>query len=331
LKSRVLLICIFLLCLAHRGQAADHLLYFEAQGITGYSSELAKPIYYSQNPDAEMQKPSVGFDYLQRFSGETGDWASFALQGRLALKVDGTEGANETKLEPQIYNAYLKFKTPEPYVWVGHNRPAFGLSSYLDSHSHLLRTLSVEGFGYDRDWGAGMYKDFSWGDISASATTGSGMPIYFKGNYMTAARASYGVLSQDNFNVGFSLGYGETLDTMGYKLRDSEPKLMKLAGLDLAFLRNYFEHRFEALAGRWLGEETYAFLYRFGINLSQEGRLKIEAQPTYWKISGKENYQMSLCISALATSDLTVRLAYTYDHSTDDNRVVLQLYYYHKM
>ncbi len=40
---------------------------------------------------------------------------------------------------------------------------------------------------------------------------------------------------------------------------------------------------------------------------------------------------MSLCISALATSDLTVRLAYTYDHSTDDNRVVLQLYYYHKM
>ncbi|HWU40195.1 MAG TPA: hypothetical protein VN203_21300, partial [Candidatus Acidoferrum sp.] len=66
-------------------------------------------------------------------------------------------------------------------------------------------------------------------------------------------------------------------------------------------------------------------------NLSQEGRLKIEAQPTYWKISGKENYQMSLCLSALATSDLTVRLAYTYDHNSDDNRVVLQLYYYHKM
>jgi hypothetical protein len=329
--SRILFICIFLLCLAHRGQAADHLLYFEAQGIAGYSSELAKPIYYSQNPDAEMQKPSVGFDYLQRFSGESGDWATFALQGRLALKVDGTEGANETKLEPQIYNAYFKFKTPQPYVWVGHNRPAFGLSSYLDSHSHLLRTLSVEGFGYDRDWGVGLYKDFSWGDIAASATTGSGMPVYFKGNYMTAARASYGVLSQDNFNVGFSLGYGETLDTMGYKLRDSEPKLMKLAGLDLAFLRNYFEHRFEALGGRWLGEETYAFLYRFGINLSQEGRLKIEAQPIYWKISGKENYQFSFCISALATSDLTVRLAYTYDDSTYDNRVVLQLYYYLKM
>jgi hypothetical protein len=85
------------------------------------------------------------------------------------------------------------------------------------------------------------------------------------------------------------------------------------------------------LGGRWLGEETYAFLYRFGINLSQEGRLKIEAQPIYWKMSGKENYQFSFCISALATSDLTVRLAYTYDDSTYDNRVVLQLYYYLKM
>ncbi len=97
-------------------------------------------------------------------------------------------------------------KTPGPYVWVGHNRPAFGLGSYFDSHGLLLRTLAIQGFGYDRDWGVGLYKDFSWGDISASGTTGSGMPVYTKGNYMTAARVSYGVLSQDNFNVGFSLG-----------------------------------------------------------------------------------------------------------------------------
>ena len=37
---------------------------------------------------------------------------------------------------------------------------------------------------------------------------------------MTAGRASYGVLSQDNMNLGLSLGYGKTLDTMGYELRD---------------------------------------------------------------------------------------------------------------
>ncbi len=60
-------------------------------------------------------------------------------------------------------------------------------------------------------WGA--YKDFSWGDIAASVTCGSGMPIYqsvpgtpFDSHYMTAARVSYGVLERDNFNAGFSLG-----------------------------------------------------------------------------------------------------------------------------
>jgi len=312
-------------------QASDQLLYFEAQGIAGYSTAIKKTIFYSMNPDAEMQKPSVGFDYLKRFSGESGDVATFAQQGRLALTEDlqNNENGNAYKLEPQIYNAYLKTKTPWTYVWVGHNRPAFGLSSYFDSHALILRTLAIQGFGYDRDWGAGLYRDFSWGDIAASVTTGSGMPIYFKGgNYMITARASYGVLNQDNFNLGFSLGTGNTLDTMGYNLRDPEPREMKLAGIDLTILKDNFEHRFDALAGRWLDQDTYAVSYRFGVNLGQEGRLKIEAQPTYWKLGEDNNYQLSLCFSNQMTSNLTVRLGYTYDHSADDNVFILQLYYY---
>ena len=136
----------------------------------------------------------------------------------------------------------MKLKTPGPYVWVGHNRPAFGLSSYFDSHGLLLRTLAIEGFGYDRDWGGGIYKDFSWGDVAATATTGSGMPIYFKDNYMAAARISYGVLSRDNMNLGFSVAGGKTLDTMGYELRDPEPRKMALGGIDLTLLRNNLEH-----------------------------------------------------------------------------------------
>src|SRR3989337_4221160 len=189
---RALVLCLLLLFLTGIAQASDHLLYFEAQGIAGYSSAIDKTIYYSMDPDAEMQKPSLGFDYIKRFSGESGDIATLALQGRLALTVE----ESKYKVEPQVYNAYVKMKTPGPYVWVGHNRPAFGLSSYFDSHGQLLRTLAIQGFGYDRDWGVGMYHDFSWGDVSASATIGSGMPIHFRGNYMTAVRGSYGVLSQ---------------------------------------------------------------------------------------------------------------------------------------
>jgi hypothetical protein len=219
-------------------------------------------------------------------------------------------------------------KTSGPYVWVGHNRPAFGLSSYFDSHGLLLRTLAIQGFGYDRDWGVGIYKDFSWGDISASATAGSGMPFLLKGNYMTTARVSYGVLSKDNMNLGVSLGYGKTLDTMGYKLRDQDPREMRLAGVDLTILRNNLEHRFDLLAGKWLGEYTRAMSYRFGVNLDPETRMKIEAQPTYWKFGEDKNYELALCFSFLATSNLTARMMYTYDDNEKDNRVIMQLYYY---
>jgi hypothetical protein len=328
-NRRFLILGLCLLGLTDWAQAADHLFYFEAQGIAGYSSQLEKPIYYSMNPDAEMQKPSLGFDYLKRFSGESGDWGTFALQGRLALTVNGESGANDYKLEPQIYNAYFKVKTPGPYVWVGHNRPAFGLSSYFDSHGLILRTLAIQGFGYDRDWGAGLYKDFSWGDLSASVTTGTGMPAYFdRGSYMTAARISYGVLSHENFNIGFSLGYGNTLDTMGYTVRDPEPRPMRLASADLTFFRNNFEHRFDLLAGDWLGNNTYALFYRIGMNLDPENRHKIEAQPTYWKFGNETNFQMSFCISSQATSNLAIRLGYTYDRQVEDHRVILQLYFY---
>jgi hypothetical protein len=318
------IVCILLQISA--AEASDHLLYLEGQGVLGYSSALGKTIPYSMNPEAEMQKPSLGFDYLQRFSGDTGDVATLAIQCRLALTQPDDGGY---KFEPQVYNAYLKIKTPLAYVWIGHNRPAFGLGSYFDSHGLLLRTLSVEGFGYDRDWGAGVNRDFSWGDFSASATLGSGMSIRENGgNYMTAARVSYGVLARDNWNLGFSLGAGQTLDTMGYTLMDDEPRAMRLAGADMTILRDNMEHRFDLLAGRWLDKDGYALFYRFGLNWDQEGRLKIEAQPTYWKFGEDSNYQLAICVSAQATSNLTIRTAYVYDDNTNDNRFLVQLYYY---
>jgi len=322
----VLIACACFLLLSVPAQASDYLLFIEGQGVLGYSSAQRETIPYSMNPEAEMQKPSIGFDYLKRFSGASGDFATFALQYRLALAEVGEDGY---KSEPQVYNAYVKVKTPVAYVWAGHNRPAFGLGSYFDSHGLLLRTLPIQGFGYDRDWGIGAYKDFSWGDAAATVTTGSGMPARITGeNSMTAARISYGVLSQDNWNLGFSLGTGKTLDTMGYTVRDSAPREMRLGGVDLAILRDNLEHRFDALQGTWLGEETYALFYRFSVNLFEENRGKIEAQPTYWKFGEERNYQLALCFSFLATSDLTVRTMYVYDDITDDNRFLLQLYYY---
>jgi len=145
---------------------------------------------------------------------------------------------------------------------------------------------------------------------------------------MTAARVSYGVQSQDNFNLGFPWATGSTLDTMGYRLRDPEPLQMRLAGVDLTILRNNLEHRFDLYAGTWLDKDTYAMSYRFGVNLDQEGRLKIEVQPTYWKFGEENDYQLALCFSRPGYIKFDGPPGYTYDHNTDDNRVILQLYYY---
>lgn len=310
-----------------RAHGDTSLLYFEAQGIGGYSSLQSKGIYYSMNPDAEMQKPGLGLDYLRRFSGETGDWGSLGFQGRWAVSVYEDGGK---KAEPQVYNAWFKVKTPWTDAWIGHNRPALGLGSYFDSHPLILRTLPIQGFGYDRDWGIGTYRDFSRGNLQFSATTGTGMPVYFKGNYLLAARAAYGVLNEENFTIGLSAGYGRTLDTMGYLLRDPDPRRMRLVGTDFAFLRDNLEHRFDLFYGDWLGQETIATMYRLGVLFGPDQRLKIEAQPTYWR-TASENWLMSLCFSALVSADLTFRTMYEFNHVDDDHRVIAQLYYYKPM
>jgi hypothetical protein len=279
-----------------------------------------------------MQKSSVGFDWLRRFSGESGDWGSLGFQGRMAYVRDEEDEA-ASRAEPQAYNAWFKVKTPWTDVWAGHNRPAFGMGSYFDSHPLLLRTLPIQGFGYDRDWGVGSYRDFRWGNLQLSATTGSGMPVYAKGNYMLAGRVSLGVLNEDNYTVGFSAGIGRTLDTMGYRLREPDPAFLRLAGIDFAYLRDRFDHRFDLLYGKWLGLDTVAAMYRLGVLLDGEGRMKVEAQPTWWKVDGEEGERLLLSagFTGLITADLASRTMYEYDRDTRDHRVVTQLYLYKPM
>ncbi|MCK7470483.1 MAG: hypothetical protein MZU95_06590 [Desulfomicrobium escambiense] len=49
------------------------------------------------------------------------------------------------------------------------------------------------------------------------------MPLYFKGNFLAAARVSKGVPARDNYSVGLSLAHGDVLETMGYTLVGPEP------------------------------------------------------------------------------------------------------------
>ncbi len=308
--------------------AANDLFYLEAQGVAGYSTAGDGPIYYAMTQEEIMQKPSLGIDWIQRFAGEYGDVAQLALQVRLAYNATLGEEGELHRVEAQVYNAFLKYKAGWADVWVGHNRPALGLGTYYDSHGLLLRTMAMQNFGFDRDWGLGLYHDTQWGNWAATLTTGTGAPLRSAGNWMGAGRVSWGVLNAGNFNVGLSGAMGETMETMGNQVLDDDPRKMALVAFDATWLRDGFEHRFEADYGRLWEEDAGGLFYRLGWVLDGEARWKLEAQPQYIAIGEKKSFGFSFCLSHLLTADLTLRAMYDYNEREDDHRIILQAYFY---
>jgi hypothetical protein len=303
--------------------AQSHLLYFELQGVAGYSTAEKKAIYHSLSADDIMQKTSLGFDYVLKLSGKSRDIGTLAVQARLAY-----DPAAARTVEFQIYNAYMKFKAGFADLWVGHNRPALGISYALDIHALLLPTLVMTGFGFDRDWGAGLSRDLSWGNAAFSLTTGSGMPLRFKGNYLAAARVAGGVLSRDNYEAGLSLAGGRILDIIGYRLISEDPVGFKCVSGDLTYLWNNMEARAEVLVGKKDGRSVLALFGKLGVNLFDEGRLKIEAQPLFMKTGADWSSLLSGGVTYQASADLAFRAMVQRDSAFEDTRIVFQIYYY---
>ncbi len=322
---KVLVLAGLLLWQAPAALASNRLLFFEAQAVTGYSSQ-DDLIFHSISSEDAMQKSSVGFDFIQRLAGAGGDYGLIAVQGRLAYDPDAPD-----ELEAQLYNAYLRYKAGWSDLWMGHNRPALGLSSVLDTHALLLPALPMYGFGFEQDWGIGATRDLPWGDVALSLTTGSGMPLRFDGNYLATARVAKGVLSQDNWNVGLSLAYGDTLKSMGYHVMHDKPHRLALGGLDATYFWDNYEARFEVMGGTNQDEDALALFLRLGANLLDEGRLKLEVQPGFTKIGRHEHVQFAAGPSYKVNSRITLRGMYAYDDMRDDHRAVLQLYYYTKV
>ena len=303
--------------------ASSYLFYFEAQGIAGWSSALKKAIFFSLTAPEVMQKPGIGFDYVQKFSGASGDIATLAVQGRLVVNAEGGK-----TFEPQLYNAFLKFKTRAADVWVGHNKPAFGLSTTLDNHGTLLQPLSMYGFGFDRDWGIGLERQFAVGNAGLSLTTGSGMPLKFGGGWLLAGRAAMGILSQDNFAAGLSAAVGRVYDIMGYELLAEKPVEFKMIGLDASWVSDNWSHGVEVMGGSRDGRRTLAAFWRTGVDLLDESRLKLEAQPIVLWTEDTTRFLIAGGATFLANSDLTLRTMAAYDSESNDVRILFQVYYY---
>jgi len=313
---------VYVVIAASAASAADSLLYLEAQGIAGYSSMDEGAVYHSGHRHDTMQKNGIGIDYIKKFSGEYGDWGTGALQLRLVW-----EDA-DNKPQFQVYNAWLKLKTAPADVWFGHNRAPFGLTAYLDTHAELLQPLSMYGFGFDRDWGAGISRDFANGDFSTSLTLGSGMALKAEGNWIASSRVSYGVLPRDNYNIGVSIMGGKRLNAMGYEVMDEAPATLLLGGADFAWNHDRIEHKAEFDMGQMNDMAAAAVFYRIGVNLLEENRLKFEAQYVWTKQSSARADWFGLGAAYKVDSNLTARVMYQRDMKTRDNSVIFQLYYY---
>lgn len=333
---KLLSLCLFTLSLSIPLLAQSSLLYFESQGIYGYRSDTEKNITYSFMADDAMQKPSIGFDWLKRFYNSERDVAVASVQFRLA-----TNNADKTPIEPQLYNAWLKYKANIGDITIGHLKPASGLSFVLDNHSMLLPDMTMYYITYDRDWGGLYSKDTSWGNVSASVTNASGMRFYNKdGNYMMAMRTSYGVLNDDNFTVGATLQKGVNLVAMGYhfhKTPDSpEGKLhpLLLAGIDGQVRYNNLESSVDIYAGEFLYADTYSILWRNGVNLMSEDKLKLEGQGIWRQFEGKHYVNYSAGATFKLTSDLAIRAMYDWQDRTagkDYYKIIGQIYYYKQL
>jgi len=303
--------------------AQTTLLYFELQGVAAYSTAARAFQLYSLMAEETMQKPSFGLDLVKRLSGKTRDWGVLAVEARFAYDQEGGH-----RLELQVYNAYIRYKAGFADIWAGHNRPALGLDYALDNHAVLLPGPAMLGFTFDRDWGVGAQRDYRWGSAAASLTAGSGMPLYFKGNYLAALRFSSGVLARDNFSIGASLAGGNVLETIGNNLIDAAPRSLAVAALDATYLWRNLENRVEVLAGRKAGSNIVLLFWRSGLNLMDDGRLKLEAQPSLMRTDGAWTCRLAGGVTYQVTADLSLRSMVQYDNGQKDARFVVQVYYY---
>ena len=306
-------------------RAQSTLFFLELQAVGAYATAPGRFELFSLMPADAMQKPGLGFDLLRRFSGATRDIGLLAVQARLVYD----QGSK--RLRPQLYNGYLRFKPRFANVWIGHSRPAMGLASVLDNHALLLPDPAMFGFGYDRDWGVGLDRDFAWGGLAASLTAGSGLPLYLKGNYLAAARAFKGVLARDGYSIGLSVSQGRVLETMGYDLVDDEPASWTAAGLDLSFTGRSRGSRAEVLAGRRGGTGTFLAFWRPGWSFLGEGRLRLELQPALMRRAGAWGHALGAGLTYLFNADLAGRFMVLRDSAMPGVRFAVQLYYYKRL
>lgn len=73
------------------------------------------------------------------------------------------------------------------------------------------------------------------------------------------------------------------------------------------------------------------FFLRLGLNLLEEGRIKLEIQPVYLKSKNSSELPISFGLLYIINNSLSLRTTYFFDTMNKDQKTVLQLYYYRRV
>ena len=148
------------------------------------------------------------------------------------------------------------------------------------------------------------------------------------GSYFLAGRISKNILDQDNFSAGFSAAVGRVFDVVGYQTISETPMPIFMAGADLSWRWNNWEHNFEVMAGRRDEQGAVAVFWRTSVGLLDESRLKLEVQPVFSSMQGSAQFQFALGATYLAHPDWTLRTMVAYETKLKDLRILFQVYFY---
>jgi hypothetical protein len=185
---------------------------WEVQAITGYHDGLTA--------QGLPQMNSIGGIQFHKFANESGDWAALNLQFDLAwtgapLNESNRLGTslltqyNMRPLQFRLHQADFELKRFGPFttLWVGHNRPAFGLNPVLDTHGTTWHSFAMQSLGVEEDWGLGGNGYLGSTDWRFSLTTHSDMAINDKGG-LAALRWGFGDPTETSTFWGVSAAGG---------------------------------------------------------------------------------------------------------------------------
>ncbi len=308
--------------------------YKEVNLISGYSDNDGWV-----GRDGRSLKNSLGFEYYQKFSKDTGDYLTANLQ--LRFSYDSLENSNDA-FALEVHNAWLEYKLGlGKALRFGHFAPSFGLEPVLDTHGTLFQTLASKNIGFKKDWGVSYRGFWSLFDYEVSAQIGSGMSIEGKDdNFLLTSRISRD--KNDSWQYGLSFLFGQTLQPRELKtipradLLSEKTILKKRVGLDAQYFSGPYIFKGEIAYGQDDDNEVLGLLFESDYLPSGLEALELKFQTQFMskdlESSRNQDLLIALGVSYKLNSKVTLRAGYFHDiyarGKDKDRQVLLQFYYF---